>query len=431
MPLPSTASILSSVLNRYRHAPEPFWAMASQVLTSAANFLTSMILIRSIGLIEFGRFSICFLLIMMTRKFLIFVVLTPMSSIMPSIANERLPDYRFFLYLLATAFALVSSLVLIGPVHLWGLLLNAPWLPSLALSLFAANSLANLTDFSRRLLLDCRQPISSFAIDALRFTLQLALMIAFAVLARDQLSADLALWFMAAGSLAGLVLSVLLTHRLRPNFRLVGEFWSRHHHYTGWNSVSTILETIQSTAPLLIASAVLGEATTGTLRAIQQFANLLNLPFNALLQVLPSMASRRYATRGLGAMNALLTKVTLVSSAGIVALSLAILLASDFVLRQALKLETGDAIPIFIAYMVLNVCMLIRLPTIITCSVLSVPRAQAAASVIGAILATAGTYLLLFPLGPIAAPVVNAVSLLVTTLLTWHNMRPRLHQVRA
>ena len=59
----------------------PVWTMLSQVLTSVANFLFSIIIVRSLGLAEFGQFSLCFLLMMLNRKFLLFSFLTPIGAI--------------------------------------------------------------------------------------------------------------------------------------------------------------------------------------------------------------------------------------------------------------------------------------------------------------------------------------------------------------
>lgn len=80
LPLSARLDRLAEIYARSRDAR---WALLSQVVTSGGNFATTLILVRDLGLEGFGQFSICFLLIMLTRNFLNATVLTPMSTIGP------------------------------------------------------------------------------------------------------------------------------------------------------------------------------------------------------------------------------------------------------------------------------------------------------------------------------------------------------------
>ena len=415
--------LMQFVLARYRGAREPFWALMSQILTSGTNFVTSLILIRAGGLQEFGRFSLCFILLMLTRKFLIFVFLTPMSSILPTVDEDRLPGYFTFLSLYAFGFAVLTGALLVIPAQPLGEVLNAPWLPRLGASLFFANVLANLSDFARRLLLDRGLAVQSFLVDCVRFGAQIVLMLLMAFSRPSELTAGVALWLLAAGSFLGTAAAALMNGRQRYSLAHFAYFWSRHRHYTGWGSVSTALETVQNLAPLLIANAVLGEVATGTLRALQQLANILNLPLNALLQAMPGMAAKRLAADGDRQMKRLLARVTLAAIAGVVAISLAVVAMSDLVLTRVLKLDDPNALPIFFAYMVLNVFTLLRLPVIVLCNVLELPKIAALPHLLGAVLTIALTFAGIGALGPIVVPLVTAGGLLLTTALIYAMLR--------
>lgn len=417
--------LMQLALARYRGAREPFWALMSQVLTSGTNFATSLIMIRAAGLQEFGRFSVCFVMLMLTRKFLIFVFLTPMSSILPTVDEDRLPSYFTFLHLYALGFAVLTSALLVVPAQPLGDLLNSPWLYRLGAALFFANTLANLSDFARRLLLDRGLVVQSFVVDCVRFGAQIALMLLLAFSRPSDLTAGMALWLIAAGSFLGVAAAALMSGRQRYSLAHFTDFWSRHRHYTGWGTVSTALETVQNLAPLLIANAILGEVATGTLRALQQLANILNLPLNALLQAMPGMAAKRFAAQGSGQMKRLLARVTLVAIAGVVVMSLAVVAASDLVLARVLKLDDPSALPIFFAYMALNVFTLLRLPVVVMCNVLEIPQIAALPHLLGAVLTIALTFAGIGLLGPIIVPLVTAVGLLLTTALIYSMLKRR------
>jgi O-antigen/teichoic acid export membrane protein len=410
------------VLQRYRAGRGPFWTLMSQVLTSACNFLTSVIIIRSIGLVEFGRFSVCFLIIMLTRKFLITSFLTPMSSIYPTIERGRLPSYRFFLYCYAGGFALVTGAILFALSVPLGSVLNAPWLPPYALAMVCANGLANITDFSRRLLLDEQRPERSFAIDVSRFGLQLVLLGWFAFAARDRFTAETAVWVLACSSFVGFVVSIFLTNRIRLGWAGFAEFWSRHRHFTGWNTVSTVLDIVQNSVPLFIATAILGEAALGTVRAIQQLANTLSLPLNVSLQVIPGMASRRYVERGLASMRRFLRKSTLLGFAAVLLIALVVMAVSSFVINGALKIDDPQALPIFVAYMAVNAASLFRLPVVVVSNVLGRPRLLTLPSAVGAVVGAGGTWLLIRHVGPVVVPLLTTTGIVLSTALVRINI---------
>jgi len=59
---------------------------------------------------------------------------------------------------------------------------------------------------------------------------------------------------------------------------------------------------VQTLGPNLIGLAILGEAALGLFRAVGQLTNALNLPINALQQILPGTATKLYRMSGDGEM---------------------------------------------------------------------------------------------------------------------------------
>ncbi|MCT2398067.1 lipopolysaccharide biosynthesis protein [Novosphingobium mangrovi (ex Huang et al. 2023)] len=401
-------------IQRYRTAREPFWALASQLVTSGANFATSVIIIHGANLAIFGRYSLCFLLVMMIRKFLIGVVLTPMSSIMPTIDSGRSREYRLFLIIYAAVFAIFSGLFVWTISHPLAILFSTPWLPSIAIPLFFANSAVNYADFLRRLHLDSLRPIQSFMVDATRFTIQIGILLGLAVFQPEDLTAKAALWIWGGSALLGCGAGLYRIGQLKFAINAFKDFWIRHRAFVGWMSSSMLLDAIQNNLPMFIATSLVGESALGALRALQQFANLLNLPFNALMQVMPSMAAQRYAASGIARMRDFLVRMTAVSVLAITLLALAIVLVSDLIINQALGLHGNDVVPIFIAFVCLNILTLVRLPFFVAFSTIGKLRPLTTSNLASAFIAIIGTALWVRDMGPIAVPAFMTIGHLLS-----------------
>lgn len=418
-----------NVSSQYSRFRTPIWAMGSQVLTSGANFVASIIIIHGSNLGEFGKFSFFFFLIMITRKFLIGAFLLPMSSIMPTLDQGEMPAYRGFLFLYSFSFSALSSLIIIASIPVIRYTADLQWLDSYIVPFLAANIAANMSDFVRRVRLDAGEPIASFAVDACRFGFQLVLLIIIWQTSLMPLSGEVALWAIAMSSTLGGFVGLVEMSSIRWSSSLSKSFWKRHLHFARWMGLSTILEVVQNSVPLFIAMAVLGESALGTLRALQQLANLLNLPFNGLMQVMPSMAARRHASQGVNAMRSLLIKFTGTSIVFIIFISIAILIASPLIVNKLLGVTDAQSFSIFIAFMALNVIMLVRLPFLIAYNIVGKPHAVTLSNVFGAVLASVGTWILIPLWGPITVPLVTAAGLAIATIFFIFN--PHAEAVKA
>lgn len=282
----------------YKGSRQPRWAMASQLVVSGANFGTTIIVLRSIGFEAFGQFSLCFLLIMVTRNYLCGVVLDPMSAIAPKLRAVSAPSYRSFLGLSVVGFAALSTAIIVVLTLPLAYLLSAPWLPALAVALALANFVSCFADYASRYHFVYNQPIKAFAVDCMRYGLQVLCILALTLSDAAWLSPTTILYSLACGSVLGAFVGLVTQGPFSWSSRLARVVWPRHLNFIRWMSLSISVETVQALAPMFIGIAFLGEAALGAVRAIQQMTNILNLPTNALLQILPARGAAIYKSHG-------------------------------------------------------------------------------------------------------------------------------------
>lgn len=393
--------------------------MASQIVTSGANFVTAIVIVRVLGLEAFGLFSICFLLIMIVRNFLNGCVLVPMSSIGPKLRPSSLAAYRGFAAVNALAFAVLSGVLLFAIVTPLGAILNSPTLPDLALAAAMANLAANLADFMRRHHFVYEAPARAFAVDLVRFGVQVGLLFWLATATTGMFSAETALYAMAAGSLCGIAVGCFGFGRASWSPRLSKALWPRHWRFIKWMTPATALEAVQGNAPIFIAGALLGETALGLIRAVQQLANVLNLPFNALQQIAPSMAARALSGDGAQALNRFLTRLAGASAAALLVTSIAVIAAADLVLGTLFRLNVADALPIFLVFCVLNLALVLRLPLIVFYQAREEPSVITAANLVGSGVSLLLSFFLIAEIGPAGVPLVGIVVVASTLLVFW------------
>jgi O-antigen/teichoic acid export membrane protein len=415
-----TAGPLPGISGLWKHGQ---WAFASQLVASGANFATSLILIRQLGLQEFGRFAICFLLIMLSRNFLNAVLLAPMSTITPKLSSSAKPAYSGFLAANAIVFSIVSSLLLIVLSAPAGWLINAPWLPSLALPLAFANLASNGADYLRRYHFVKGMPVSGFLVDLVRYGVQLGLLVALVLAAPSLGSASAALYVMAAGALLGTIAGACFHGRLAWSWRLSAAVWPRYWNFVKWTTPGFALDAIQHNAPLFIGSAMLGETTIGVVRAMQQLANVLNLPLNSLQQMAPSLAAAAYKAGGAVALNRFLVRMTLAGMIVLLGIAVLGLGASNFLFRHVL--DDIAAMPVLLAYLLVNFVILLRLPLLIHAHSIERLQPTTLSSLFGALGAVAASVAMAGTLGALAVPVAALVALALNhaVLMAGHQAR--------
>ena len=400
----------------YQRTRQARWAMISQVVTSGANFATTVILVRALGLEDFGRFSICFLLTMIVRNFLNGIVLMPMSTIAPKLHGISTPAYRGFLALNVFAFGIGSSALLAAIAVPLGGLINAPWLADIMLPLAIANLTAVFADYMRRYHFVYEAPAAACGVDTVRFAFQLALLVAFAYLWTGTMTPASALYALAGGAIAGAAFGLLFHGGVKWSNRLAASVWPRHWNFIKWMTPGYALDAVQHNAPLFLGSAILGESALGLVRAMQQLANALNLPLNALQQIAPSLAASSYKKGGHAALKKFLFVMTGSSVAFVMVCAALTFLLSHIVVGILFKVPVAEANPILFTYFVVNILILIRLPLIIKMQSIEKPAHITASSTIGSMTAILFSFVFIhfynskgIPLAAIAALMANII----------------------
>lgn len=399
----------------YQRASQPFWAMGSQIVTSGANFLTTIIIVRSLGIEEFGQLSMYFLMMMITRYFLLDTMLLPMSTIGPKLSCHSLKAYRGFLLANGLIFATCSSLLLALLFVPLGYLLNTPWLSAFWLPFVLANFTAIMADFVRRYHFVYERPILAFFVDLIRFSIQIGLLLLMAWKLPDHFSSQSALYILAIAAIIAALFGALTYGSINWCVRFNRAIFPRHWNFIKWMTPSVALEVLQGPGIMLIAGGLFGEAILGGVRAMQSLANTINLPMNALQQIAPSLAAREYK-KSIQKLRRFLTRLALISLSIVFTITLLVAINANLLINELFNLPGEDYFWLLMLFCLLNIILAIRFPLQTYLQTLEKPGYILAASFLGAIVSISALFMLV-QFGETAVPLSRNIAYLASLIV--------------
>lgn len=282
----------------YRGSGQARWSLASQAVTSGANFVLMLLLLRAIGVEQFGRYSLSYLIALNLSGVLQALIALPAVSIGALETGTVRTDVvgrATALYLLYGS-AAFASMCLID----WSL--GAFWVrPDVSVTLAGAFfvSLA-LAEYIRRVLFLLENVRLAFTFDVLRYGLTFfGCWYTFAVT-----QAKIAEAFVTAvlgAHLAAVALTVALRQvasSIRPRWHDMASFQARIWRSGGWLSGTSILQFCNEHLFVVVGFAFLGPHTIGLVRAGQTLVGLVNPILYSLENVIPLQIGQRLAQEG-------------------------------------------------------------------------------------------------------------------------------------
>ena len=280
--------------------PKERWALVDQAVVSGANFLTSAMLARFMGLREFGVFVLAWMAVVFAGSLQNALIVAPMMSIGPKQKAQDRPSYFGALVLQEALFAMACFAAvwtaLLASVHF----ARQSGLRQLAFPLAAAALAYPMQDFVRRCFFATGAGRRAVADDALSYLTQLPIL--FLMHRSGVLNSETALWAMAGTSMAGCAAGWFWMERVEFNWLTIKAVWKRHWHTSRWLTGSAVLTWTSSNLFVLAAPVYYGASAAGVLKASQNLMGVTHVWFQGLDNVVPVEAARRLGADGVPAM---------------------------------------------------------------------------------------------------------------------------------
>lgn len=288
------------------HAPASFlrrfvggrelWALSDQALVSGANFVTNLILARSLGLSGFGVYALSWTVVLLISGLQMAIIISPMMTIAPKQETALRPLYFGAVTVHELCFSVSSALCLYLAT-----LASARWFPTwhvrpLALPLAVATGAFLLQDFARRYFFTLRRSRHAMLCDALSYLTQLPLL--WWLGSRKQLTTSGALWIIGFTSLFSVAFSLFWREEMHFSRDTIIAVARRHWAMVRWLVPSAVLQWTSQNLVLVFAPVYYGAAAAGALRSCQNIVAIAHIWFLGLENVVPAEASRQLHEHG-------------------------------------------------------------------------------------------------------------------------------------
>ncbi|MBK7643648.1 MAG: hypothetical protein IPJ19_11485 [Planctomycetes bacterium] len=299
-------------------------ALVDQALVSGVNCLTTVVIVRALGLAGFGHFSILWMSVMFVLLLQQALIATPMLSIGPKQHGQASREYYAGLLRLEGVFlglVTLAGLALAGPIsRAGGEALTHGELAALlaAVAGRCAQDFVRQQGFAREL----RSQV--LVLDALTSGLQLAGLVALGI--TGHMSAALALAAIALANAAGVAFWFAVERGVHVRGGSIARVVQRHARMSRWLVARVLLQWLSANAFAIAAGLSIGPAAVGAIKAGQTVMGLLHVWLLTLENVAPVRAARLVALEAWGELRAYWRRVNL--GCGLATLAISALVAA-------------------------------------------------------------------------------------------------------
>jgi O-antigen/teichoic acid export membrane protein len=274
-------------------------ALIDQALVSGANFITNVLLARSLGVREFGVFALAWSVVLFANSLQVAFIISPMMSVGPKQGRNERPDYYGSVIVQEIAFAFLCSAMVLGGVFVANARFPLWNIAALPFPLAIATVSYLLQDFIRRYLLSVRRAKAALLSDATSYLIQVPIIALIAH--RGGLSPSSALLIVAGTSFAGFLTGCIWLEPLRVRENTLKQVLNRHWNISRWLAPSAFMQWSSGNLFALAAPVYFGPAAAGILRVAQNIVGVTHIWYLGLDNIVPAETARRLHSDGLDA----------------------------------------------------------------------------------------------------------------------------------
>ena len=292
--------------------------IVDQIIVSGSNFATGVILVRGLGLSEFGRFTVAYVVLLLANSVQLSFISSPMITLgaLCSTAEERRRFVRgaFGIQLIFCAIALVLT---VAGTIIYLLVTGGAAQGGFLLAFGAAVVLYLMQDWLRRYYFTVGNAAASVWNDALSYLGQVVLLGVLFLLHR--LTIVTAFWVIAVTSGMAFALGTSI-ERLGCTLRETRETWRQTRGISIDLGIANQLQWLVYQGAMLIGAGVAGAQAAGGVRATQNVIGPVNIAYQAMENIVPIRAGEEMRRGGIRSVTAFLLRFGAVGFAALLIL---------------------------------------------------------------------------------------------------------------
>ncbi len=268
--------------------------LADQAIVSGGNFLLGLVLIRLLGLEQYGLFAMLWMGVLFALSLQQAFITKPLMTLAIGQNKAEQQNYFHALWNIQTVFGsglilLLSGLTFVGLSYDWA----TNWLVYVPIIVVIAFFYL-LQDFIKKTFFIIKNYAKPLIMDTLNYT------IIFLGLLYFYLTESTSLWNTLIVIGGGYLISTLLYSKrfffknisaIQPNY---GNLLKKHYHFSSWLLGTSILQWFSGNFFIIIAASTLGTTAVGAVRMGQNIVGLCHILFLAMENIVPAEAAQLF-----------------------------------------------------------------------------------------------------------------------------------------
>jgi O-antigen/teichoic acid export membrane protein len=388
-------------------------ALIDQALVSGINFVTAVVVARSLAPTSYGYYALLFAALLLINGLQTALITAPLMVIGPRQDAEQHAGYINSLWVVQLAGCLIAGIAVIGLMLIWRYVAGSSAAPVSMPAVLVVLIGYLAQEFVRRALFCKRDSLGGIGSDIISYGGQLLAILG--LIAFQQLTLETVLWAMGLTSLAACVFGGA---RMRLTLRAVRRAdifstWSNHWEYGRWLVSSNLANWGASQFYIFVVAALLSPAATGLFAAGRTLLGFTNPFLLGLENFVPATMTRRLINQGVDALEHWTNRFRLFSLALVGAYCLIAALFADPLVQLLFGSNysgAGLVVPIIaLGYVIISASR----PTMLALRALGAPRWSFFANAIAALV----SIVIAFPLVQFGGIIGAALGMLATNVI--------------
>ncbi|MFZ0746658.1 MAG: hypothetical protein WAM85_19780 [Terracidiphilus sp.] len=316
-----------------------------QIIVSGSNFATGIILVRGLGLAEFGRFTVAYVILLLANSIQLSFISAPMITL-GSLCATTEERHRFVrgMFGVQLIFCAITSIATLVAAIIYSLVNNGA-VPMEDIPAFGvAVVLCLMQDWLRRYYFTIGKASMSFWNDAISYIGQVIVLCA--LFGMHRLTIATAFWAIALTSGFAFFLGAVI-ERLASSGTEARDAWRQSRGISIELGISNQLQWLVYQGAMLVGASVAGAQAAGAVRATQNVVGPVNIAYQAMENIVPIRAAEEMRRGGAQRAASFLFRL---GSAGFIAL-LIVFSAASLISGKFLSFFYGHELRIYGAVM--------------------------------------------------------------------------------
>lgn len=318
-----------SLRDKLRRPNRVWWALSDQAILSCSNVLTGILLVRVLGVHDFGIYSLVLIGLQLPATIQLAGILSPMMSMFDQRGAVTSSSYLAAILFHQAIFIMGALAVLLFLSLLPGF--SGTFFPVGIITAAGLLISTEYQDLTRRFFFATERPVMACLSDFIAYGARLILL--FALAWANSLSLERVWLITISMSLIALLPLLPDIARIDLSWTAIRQISRRHARIGGWMVGNAAAQWCSGALFFLLIGAALGPTQLGAVRAVQNLVAIVNPFLLALENFVPSTTTKAFIHGGVDALKRYVIRLSLQGFLGITLITVLLLLFAEPLMR--------------------------------------------------------------------------------------------------